>query len=325
MTEWKNRTGRRDGPTQTNEARIETTTMTHNIAINPKSRYMRTLLLVSLLCPLFGLSQVGIGTDGIENTSAKLEVKSTTQGFLPPRVALTSTSTAGNAINSPATGLLVYNTATASSGATAVTPGFYYYDGSRWQRVSAQQPDATVSFNQITPTSIGVVFTPDIPANPDYVYVSSLDNSKWTYEGSTNTYSKTFQKSIVTGYFSNSNGTGLRVLECTETQDRNNDFANNTFTAPRPGLYLVTANLMTAQKSWALGEELNIGAYQAGNNTPFFQGQFFAQAAISTFGIASSSCVIALTAGQQFNFQSFNAGSFSLYGSNYNQFSITEL
>jgi hypothetical protein len=259
------------------------------------------------------------------NSSAQLEVISTSKGFLPPRVALVSTSNASSPISSPATGLLVYNTATAGSGATAVTPGFYYYDGSRWQRVSAQQPDATVTFDKITPTTTGVVFTPNISANADYVYVSSLDNSKWTYNGSTSTYSKTFQKSIVTGYFSGSSGTGLRVLTCTETQDRNSDFASNTFTAPRPGLYLVTANLTTSSKGWTVGEELNIGAFQAGTSTPYFLGEFFAQASISTLGVASSSCVISLTAGQQINFQSYNVGGFSLYGQNYNQFSITEL
>jgi hypothetical protein len=74
-----------------------------------------------------------------------------------------------------------------------------------------------------------------------------------------------------------------------------------------------------------VGEELNIGAFQAGTSTPYFLGEFFAQASISTLGVASSSCVISLTAGQQINFQSYNVGGFSLYGQNYNQFSITEL
>jgi hypothetical protein len=46
-----------------------------------------------------------IGT-GIKNASAKLQVESTTQGFLPPRM----TSTEKNAIATPATGLVVYDT-----------------------------------------------------------------------------------------------------------------------------------------------------------------------------------------------------------------------
>ena len=50
-------------------------------------------------------AEVGIGTVS-PNTSAKLDVESTTQGFLPPRM----TTTQRNAITSPAAGLTIYNT-----------------------------------------------------------------------------------------------------------------------------------------------------------------------------------------------------------------------
>lgn len=77
-------------------------------------------------------SQVGIGTN-TPSASAQLEVNSTTKGFLPPRVALTST-TAATPITSPASGLLVFNTATAGVSPNQVTPGYYYWDGvnSKW-------------------------------------------------------------------------------------------------------------------------------------------------------------------------------------------------
>lgn len=86
-----------------------------------------------------GSAQVGIGVSGTVDASARFQIdanaSTNAKGFLPPRVALTSTATASNAISSPATGLLVYNTATAGSGSTAVTPGFYYYSGSAWERL----------------------------------------------------------------------------------------------------------------------------------------------------------------------------------------------
>ncbi len=65
---------------------------------------------------------VGINTTGADaDASAMLDVSSTTKGFLPPRM----TEAEKNAISSPATGLLVYQ--------TNGTSGLYYYKGSSWE------------------------------------------------------------------------------------------------------------------------------------------------------------------------------------------------
>ncbi len=73
---------------------------------------------------------IGMGT-GSPNASAQLELAYTDRGILINRVALTSTASA-TPVTSPSTGLLVYNTASASSGSTEVLPGFYYWDGTQW-------------------------------------------------------------------------------------------------------------------------------------------------------------------------------------------------
>lgn len=73
---------------------------------------------------------IGIGT-GTLNNSAQLTLGDSNRGILLNQVALTATTSA-SPISSPATGLLVYNTATSGSGATAVAPGHYYWNGSRW-------------------------------------------------------------------------------------------------------------------------------------------------------------------------------------------------
>ncbi|MEO8149113.1 MAG: T9SS type A sorting domain-containing protein [Bacteroidia bacterium] len=65
----------------------------------------------------------GIGTAS-PNTSALLEIKSTTKGLLIPRM----TKTQRDAIATPATGLMIYQTNS--------TPGFYYYSGTAWGNVS---------------------------------------------------------------------------------------------------------------------------------------------------------------------------------------------
>jgi hypothetical protein len=68
-------------------------------------------------------SSIGIGTIS-PNPSAALEVNSTTKGFLLP----TMTQTQRNAISTPATGLLIYQSDN--------TPGFYYYNGSAWTAIA---------------------------------------------------------------------------------------------------------------------------------------------------------------------------------------------
>jgi hypothetical protein len=42
-----------------------------------------------------------------------------------------------------------------------------------------------VDFSTATPTTAGVVFTPDTPVNESVVYQSAVDNSLWTYNGTT--------------------------------------------------------------------------------------------------------------------------------------------
>ena len=83
--------------------------------------------------------RVGIGT-ATPHTSALLHVNANNRGILIPNVPLTATNAAGP-VATPQTSLLVYNTATASAGATAVTPGFYYNAGTtaapNWRRLMA--------------------------------------------------------------------------------------------------------------------------------------------------------------------------------------------
>lgn len=96
--------------------------------------FTRTLISLFFLFPLFSVAQVGVGTTSV-HASAKLQIESANKGFLQPRVALTGTAD-NSTIASPATGLMVFNTANAGSGSTAVTQGIYYYTGSAWTRLS---------------------------------------------------------------------------------------------------------------------------------------------------------------------------------------------
>lgn len=88
----------------------------------------KLIFFLFLFCKVF--AQTGIGTN-TPHASAKLEVSATNRGFLPPRIALTGILDVST-IASPATGLVIYNTATAGTTPNNVLPGYYYWDGSKW-------------------------------------------------------------------------------------------------------------------------------------------------------------------------------------------------
>ena len=67
-----------------------------------------------------------------------LDISSSNKGLLPPRVALTSKTGTSSPIASPQTGLIVYKTVTAGTGGAAVTPGYYYFNGTIWTRMDPE-------------------------------------------------------------------------------------------------------------------------------------------------------------------------------------------
>lgn len=91
------------------------------------SRWGKTLAVCTLVLgshTITAQNNLGVGTAS-PSASAKLDVSSTTQGFLMPRMSQSER----DAISSPATGLMIFQTNN--------TPGFYYYTGSAWQAVSS--------------------------------------------------------------------------------------------------------------------------------------------------------------------------------------------
>jgi len=91
-----------------------------------------------LLCIIPCITQaqsVGISNSAItSDASSILELKSTKQGLLIPRML----STERTAISNPATGLMIYQ--------TDAPAGFYYFDGAAWKQVGASQSISPVNF-----------------------------------------------------------------------------------------------------------------------------------------------------------------------------------
>jgi hypothetical protein len=88
---------------------------------------MKRILYFFAICLLFNtaaFAQVGINADGsTPDSSAMLDIKSTKQGVLVPRL----TSTQRMAITNPAKGLLVYDSTTTS---------FWFHNGSAWSEIT---------------------------------------------------------------------------------------------------------------------------------------------------------------------------------------------
>ena len=104
-----------------------------------RSEFVKTIFICILFMSLqiMKAQNVGINSTGANpDSSAALDVNSTTKGMLIPRVALTAVNSP-SPITSPATSLLVYNTATAGTEPNNVTPGYYFWSGTAWLKMAA--------------------------------------------------------------------------------------------------------------------------------------------------------------------------------------------
>lgn len=110
-------------------------------------------------------ASIGINVPAPDN-SAVLELSAANKGFLPPRITLKST-TDNTTITNPATGLLVYNTATDGTGIATVTPGYYYWNGAKWNILASSDNAWNTSGNSGTSSGTNFIGTTD---NVDVVF-----------------------------------------------------------------------------------------------------------------------------------------------------------
>ena len=96
-------------------------------------------LLLTLLASLTISGQVVIGEspsgDYTADNGAILQLKSEDKGLLIPRVALQSRNDITTITPALVEGLWVYNTSNLGSGLDRVSPGFYFWNGSRWEKM----------------------------------------------------------------------------------------------------------------------------------------------------------------------------------------------
>jgi hypothetical protein len=105
------------------------------IFIIPKLKSQKRFIfkMFFLLFLTNSFSQIGIGTT---TPQGALEIISSNDGLLIPRIALTAANVA--TVATPTTSELVYNTATSGVAPNNVTPGFYYWNGTIWTRIAIE-------------------------------------------------------------------------------------------------------------------------------------------------------------------------------------------
>lgn len=101
--------------------------------------YPSILLLIALIAvSITASAQVVIGESSGDysiDDGAIFQLKSDDKGLMIPNVPLTSRNDV-TTISSPLVeGLWVYNTATSGSGLDSVSPGFYFWNGTTWEKI----------------------------------------------------------------------------------------------------------------------------------------------------------------------------------------------
>ncbi|PSG90055.1 autotransporter outer membrane beta-barrel domain-containing protein [Aurantibacter aestuarii] len=127
---------------------------------------LKKIFCLTILFTTISVSaQVGIGNTA---PNGALDVTSTNNGLLIPRIALVATNIA--TVVTPTVSELVYNTATSGIGATQVTPGYYYWNGTMWVRLAtgtaATGVDWSILGNATTTPALNFIGTTD---NVDFV------------------------------------------------------------------------------------------------------------------------------------------------------------
>ena len=165
---------------------------------------MRTIFTFILSFILFVSNtnaQVGISTT---TPQAALDITSTDSGILIPRVALNSSADTGTVLNPDGTalveGTMVYN----NGNGTLTEKGFYFWNGSDWDKLVDNTPHIHIGKFRITSTGIvnftGLPFKPTRISFTAYANVDDYNQSASNSTGNNNNNTKENTHGSMKGY-----------------------------------------------------------------------------------------------------------------------------
>lgn len=223
---------------------------------------------------IFG-SMAGALTAGVNTTRAigvnvlapqgALDVTSTSDGLLIPRISLTATNVA--TVVTPTISELVYNTNTSALGPNQVTPGYYYWDGALWIRLATGNPNTNWSVNG----NAGLSSTANFLGTTDNIDVAFRRNN--LAAGRIGATSASFGLGALTsGAATNSAAFGNSALAANTTGAGNAAFgtgalATNTTSANNTAVGFNSLNVSTAAGNSAFGTRALVATSTGANNT----------------------------------------------------------
>lgn len=103
------------------------------------------LFIIATFITTAAFSQVAINSTGAQpDASAIVDISSSDKGLLIPKMHITDVDSDLTPVNSPAEGLLVYNT----GGTAGIPEGFYYWDGVSWKLIT--NDSSLINNNQVS-------------------------------------------------------------------------------------------------------------------------------------------------------------------------------
>ncbi len=196
--------------------------------------------ILGIILSQSAIAQLKVGNNPTTlNSSAALEVESSNKGFLPPRVALTSTTDV-TTIPSPAAGLLVINTVTAGSGNTAVVANtLYIWNGTQWDRIVTNSANNNSASN---PFVIGEIRSVLVACDVNNFTTNGGSRIMMNGKGSNNTTTVNRKSASETAIFNPSHivfrGLRMDFLEATTNGEVSPKLYNTT---PNPITYNLAA------------------------------------------------------------------------------------
>ncbi len=99
-----------------------------------KFRNVVLIIMMMIATQIYAQTSTGTGPVIPAPSGSSFYLWDNNKAMVPNQVALTSTADVTTVVPSPPIGGIVYNTIIAGTGSTAVTPGYYYWTGTRWDR-----------------------------------------------------------------------------------------------------------------------------------------------------------------------------------------------